>query len=436
MDIIIDYFNDSYMTLMLIAGLIVILAANRKTKIKGIQYVWAVIGIVFTLTVLEALENWCDTYHKSIRILYFKTTLVYTLYPLMALIEIYLIVSVKRKLLMAVPQFIVMMVSILDLFDTGFIYRFNPDHHFQGGWVWPLPHLVLGLYVVVLTVMSIHFLSRRSKSKGIIVLFMAVSALVTDLGQYYDFAEGYAESVAVLDIMVYYFYLAAIYHSEVQAKLAQSELTLMKEKMEAEEIKTSLLLGQMKPHFVQNCLVTIRNLCRKDSKAAVEAINHFSRYLRRSMTVMDTTHPILFETEMELVENYLYMEQLRFGSDVKVEMDIRAGGFNIPALTVEPIVENAVRHGIRGEIGSGTVRISTDENGEEYLITVEDNGAGFDTSLLDGGSGEHIGLKNVENRLMLMMGGRLEIVSRIGEGTRVTLHIPKSPKTFIGGAQQ
>ena len=147
------------------------------------------------------------------------------------------------------------------------------------------------------------------------------------------------------------------------------------------------LLGQMKPHFVQNCLVTIRNLCRKDSKAAVEAINHFSRYLRRSMTVMDTTHPILFETEMELVENYLYMEQLRFGSDVKVEMDIRAGGFNIPALTVEPIVENAVRHGIRGEICSGTVRISTDENGEEYLITVEDNGSGFDTSLLDGGSG-------------------------------------------------
>ena len=97
------YITNNYMTLLLLASLTVLLIANRKMKVDGLQYIWLIMGIVFTLTLCEAVEDMCDLYMWDYRLLYIKTALSYWLYPLMAMLELYLIAPIKRKLLVAVP---------------------------------------------------------------------------------------------------------------------------------------------------------------------------------------------------------------------------------------------------------------------------------------------------------------------------------------------
>ena len=103
MTILKEYISNSYMTLMLLVGLKVILIANRRTKIEGTQYVWAIMGIVFAITVFEYLEQWCDAYNKPVWILYFKAAVTYSLYPLLIILELFLITKIKRKLLIMIP---------------------------------------------------------------------------------------------------------------------------------------------------------------------------------------------------------------------------------------------------------------------------------------------------------------------------------------------
>ena len=228
MQIILDYLSYNYMTLMLLAGLTAILIANRRMKINNIQYVWSIMGIVLALTICKYVEIWCDTYNKDYHILFVKTMLVYWLFPMTALLEIYLIAPVKNKLLLAVPQMLNMLLTLIDLSGTGIVYNFDENHNFIEGVLRPLPLITVGFYVILLTKYSIQFISHGSKSKGSIVIFMAVSTLITIWAEYTTFAEGYTESIAVLDMLLYYFYLAAIQHSEVQAELHEREMELEK----------------------------------------------------------------------------------------------------------------------------------------------------------------------------------------------------------------
>ena len=119
------YITNNYMTLLLLASLTVLLIANRKMKVDGLQYIWLIMGIVFTLTLCEAVEDMCDLYMWDYRLLYIKTALSYWLYPLMAMLELYLIAPIKRKLLVAVPYIINFILVFLDIFDAHIIFLFD-----------------------------------------------------------------------------------------------------------------------------------------------------------------------------------------------------------------------------------------------------------------------------------------------------------------------
>ena len=96
MNIIIEFIGQSYMTLMLLLGLIIIMLVNRRIKIDGVQYVWAIASLVFIITVCEYVEYWCDTYNKPIWIRYVKSAITYSLNPLLILLELYLIAPIKH----------------------------------------------------------------------------------------------------------------------------------------------------------------------------------------------------------------------------------------------------------------------------------------------------------------------------------------------------
>ena len=143
------------------------------------------------------------------------------------------------------------------------------------------------------------------------------------------------------------------------------------------------------------------------------------------MDSLSSNAPISFEQELRHTQSYLRLEQERFGDDLKITYDIGARDFRLPPLSLQPIVENAVKHGLRRKEGGGTVEILTRETKDSYIVTVSDDGVGFDPSEPADNSRPHIGVKNVEKRLELLCDGRLTIKSQPGCGSTVTLEIPK-----------
>ena len=171
----------------------------------------------------------------------------------------------------------------------------------------------------------------------------------------------------------------------------------------------------------------IQELCRSDPAQAEAATVQFANYLRGNMDALQTKALIPFRQELEHTRQYLALEEMRFEDKLTVRYDIQCESFALPILTLQPIVENAVRHGVRGNAdGRGEVVIATREMPDYYEITVTDNGPGFDPEKREKDQGSsHVGIQNVRQRLAQMCGGELTIESMPGAGACVTIALPK-----------
>ena len=190
--------------------------------------------------------------------------------------------------------------------------------------------------------------------------------------------------------------------------------------------RLQIIMSQIKPHFLFNSLGAIEELCESNPKAAKEATVKFSLYLRGNMDSITTEKMISFEKELSHSKLYLELEQIRFEDALEVRYNISCDNFKIPALTVEPLAENAVLHGVReNDDGRGCVTISSREFHDRYEVSVADNGPGFDPDHIPDDGRDHIGIKNVRERLRKMCGGELLIESLPGHGTTSKIIIPK-----------
>lgn len=203
------------------------------------------------------------------------------------------------------------------------------------------------------------------------------------------------------------------------------------EKVENEllQSKISVMLSQIQPHFLYNTLVVIRQLCDINPKIAKEAITEFANYLRGNLDSLTLNSTISFEKEMEHVENYVSLEKKRFGDRINIEYEIEAIDFQVPSLTIQTVVENAIRHGISKRKEGGTVTIRTAENENTYTIEIHDNGIGVDITQLPTGEKDnrsHIGVDNSRKRIEAMCNGELKFSSTPGIGTTVLITIPKT----------
>ncbi|MCR4674628.1 MAG: histidine kinase [Lachnospiraceae bacterium] len=211
-----------------------------------------------------------------------------------------------------------------------------------------------------------------------------------------------------------------------RGELLRKEEELVKQERKINEMQIRLVISQIQPHFLYNALNSIYYLCEKNTSMAQEAINNFSNYLRGNMDALRSTTPVDFSVELNHVENYLALEKMRFEDELEVILDIETTDFKIPALCLQPVVENAVKHGVGKKIDGGTVTIRTREMSDSYEIIVEDDGVGFDTKKKKKDGRSHIGIDNVHNRLKEMVGGDLKMISTPGIGTVAVLHIPKN----------
>lgn len=200
----------------------------------------------------------------------------------------------------------------------------------------------------------------------------------------------------------------------------------MKEReLELAEMRISVMLSQIHPHFLYNALTTIKGLCATDPERAEKAVDSFSAFLRGSMNSLTARELIPFSQELAHCKNYLELEQLRFGERLKVVYDLPAEDFLIPTLTLQPIVENAVRHGVTKRREGGTLWIRTRETDRGWSITVTDDGVGFDPQEKREDGDSHAGIANVRTRLSGQCGGGLTLRSEPGAGTTVEISIPK-----------
>lgn len=211
-------------------------------------------------------------------------------------------------------------------------------------------------------------------------------------------------------------------YSEQELQLAEKDRQLAEQERKLTERRISVMMSQIRTHFIFNVLTTISTYCKSDAKKADDALIRFSRYLRRNIKIIEQEGLIDFQTEMEQLEDYIALEQLRFGDMIIFTKELEVTSFQLPPLTIQPIVENAIKHGLVEHDKSGVITLQTVREKDSIVITVADDGVGFVPEECE--KEDSVGIKNVRYRLENMVGGSLTIESAPGEGTTVIIKVP------------
>ncbi|OLB78969.1 MAG: sensor histidine kinase [Actinobacteria bacterium 13_2_20CM_2_71_6] len=216
----------------------------------------------------------------------------------------------------------------------------------------------------------------------------------------------------------------------VAAQLALAELDSHRDRLARAEVRA--LRAQISPHFIYNALTAIASFVRTDPERARELILEFAEFTRYSFRAHGDFTTLA--EELRSIDRYLTIERARFGERLQVKLQIAPEVLpvGLPFLCLQPLVENAVRHGLSRKPGVGTISISARDAGAECHLTVEDDGVGMDPAVLGNGveepdAGQHVGLSNVDERLRAVFGDQFGLVVETGPGagTKVSMRIPK-----------
>lgn len=227
---------------------------------------------------------------------------------------------------------------------------------------------------------------------------------------------GYAIAYATLLISVEILFL--FLNVEKNIKIREDEKRL-------NEANIKIMMSQIQPHFVYNTLSSISTLITIDPEQARKALDNFTEYLRMNFSALTATKLVSFEDELKHINTYVRLEKMRFGDRLNVDFDIKVTKFNVPPLSIQPLVENAIKHGILKKIDGGTVTLSTYEDEQAYIVEVKDDGVGFDMNEIDFKGNRHIGLNNVRERIKTMSKGDIYFESEINKGTKVVVKFYK-----------
>ena len=322
-------------------------------------------------------------------------------------------------------------ISVIFMAVTNAIFIIIPivsDILFYDTWLfWAVAQTAVSLVLMVCLVKE--FIAGKGDERWVFAAFVLplltfiLDVILIWLG-IFDGAEASKYVFIILFAVAVILVLKLVPHN-INAAAKAKELEVEKILLNAQlaESRISTMMSQIRPHFIYNTLGSIEQLCKLDPPKAGELVHNFAKYLRGNFGELDNPKPIMMSQEMEHVRHYISIENVRF-PDMMFSFEMNSDDFRIPALTIQPIVENAIKHGLMKLEKGGSIRVVSYETDSEYCISVEDDGVGFDTDkLLD--DRKHVGLRNIRERLKVMVNGTLEIKSKVGVGTKVLVRIPK-----------
>ena len=294
---------------------------------------------------------------------------------------------------------------------TDVFYYVTPNNEFIRGKLWalamaPMPAMLLLNLIAILR-------RRKNLSKkhliGLLVYMIPMTITLT-LHMFFSIEVFVVAGMALLALIMY------------GIILSDNMEQYMRGQQEIAHQKASIMVLQMRPHFIYNSMMGIYYLCDQDAEKAKQVTLDFTTYLRKNFAAIASEEPIPFAEELEHTRAYLAVEQAQFEDSLFVNFDTPVTHFRIPPLTLQPIVENAVVHGLRQSKEPIHISVTTRDVGSTIEITVEDDGPGFTPADNDE---PHIALGNIRGRLEMMCHGTLTISARKGGGTSVKVALPR-----------
>lgn len=391
------------------ALLVIIIATDRYITKENKQTFF--IGILLcTIHLIVDYTGFCasqDVNYLSIREV--SSIIGYSIRPFIIIYFLKLSVPTQKCLIWYILGTINLLLYVTSPY-THWCNHFSSDNHFQRGPLWQFVFILCGLELIYLSFIVIVKQYKKSTRRWIIPL---VCVVLIFYAVYYDYKSITDTYISALNKMLpltiflfyifYHFQLSEQYHSEI----------LQKQKLQ-------LMVAQIKPHFFFNTITTIQSLCYIDPQKASDTLGTFASYVRQNITTQ-TENLTPFDQELKHVKAYVDIETLRF-PNIEVIYDIQISDFDIATFSIQPIIENSIKHGIRSR-KHGIVTLHTYKTAEAIIITIEDNGIGFDVNILNHLDNTHIGINNVRNRLLLLQDATMDISSN-NAGTTVTINIP------------
>jgi len=322
----------------------------------------------------------------------------------------YIVLQIEKTHPIAKPvKNIIHLGLVLLFFTMPFIYSLSHSSL--------LTNIPIFIYLLLLEAVVLKHRQALATKNTIIYTLLIIPTLFLTVQKYWNYTP---PNIYVTVLMV-------IIHCEIQQKqritMLEIEKQIIKHKNEVVHAKVSLLSSQINPHFLFNTLSSIAKLCEKDGKTAKYLTLEFASYMRNIAEDLDNLNPIPFAKELSHTEHYLNIEKLRFGNKLRIDFDIAEMDFKVPPLTLQPLVENSIKHGIMPKDG-GLVVVETYADEEAYYIRVMDDGVGFESNTTNENQ-KHLGIKNIAKRLEYMCGGELTISSEKAKGTLAIIKLPK-----------
>lgn len=314
-------------------------------------------------------------------------------------------------------------ISIVNLFVTSILHVLNICDFMETN---VITSVILFLEVVIYVVNFICQMKKDINKKYIHIEFVGVVILVISflLEMILFYANRFNNTGTFCNIGILIFILL-LYASSMLDLINKANLST-KYEAQLKEAKNYLMLSQMKPHFIYNTLGAIRTMIISSPQTAYDMVTYFSKYLRANINTIDPKEQILFSKELEHIKSYVEIEKIRFVDRIHVEYSIERDDFFVPPLTIQPLVENAIKHGICKKIEGGHLKISSFESSNNYIVTIEDDGVGFDPDQLNSKEKEEsVGLNNIQFRLREIAQAQIKIESVLNKGTKVTVFFNK-----------
>lgn len=266
--------------------------------------------------------------------------------------------------------------------------------------------LVMFAITIVITLFNKKLVIREKIAFSMYCLLPLVAIILQN--GFKGYAIAYLSIIVAIEILFFFVNVS-------------KNIQLAEEQEKNKEAQIRIMMSQIQPHFVYNSMSSISTLIAINPSKAQKALDDFTEYLRHNISSLTETKLISFEDELKHIQTYVSLEKVRFNDRINVEYDIYVKDFDVPPLSLQPIVENAIKHGILKKVEGGKIVLKTYETDKAYIVEISDNGVGFDAKNYEDKDNKHFGLNNIKHRIKNMCNGDIVITSEIGKGTKAVV---------------